>query len=167
MKYRRTATMLIGILLFVQSCFLAMAADGKSSLSMNRQKQEVSQENTDCYKLILAEQSTVSFHFGRISVTNLPVKWQIHIYNAHREKIADFFSEKENQEHLILKLPPETYYIKIVFGCNPYHMTVKTSNFSKPSPTNMNASRPQILHAENKCLNVKNEDILQDAQKIR
>lgn len=125
MKYKRTAAVFFSLLLFAQGCFFTAAEDWKGSLAMRLQEQEILWENIDYYKLILSGKGTASFRFIGRSVGDLPMKWRICIYNAHREKIADVSSGEENQEYLSIRLSAGTYYIKIVSESEGYHIMVK------------------------------------------
>lgn len=128
MKYKRTAAVFFSLLLFAQSCFFTVAEDRKGALAMRPQEQEISWGNADCYKIVLSGKGTASFRFIGRSAGNLPMKWQICIYNAHRKKIADVSSGKENQEYLSIRLSSGTYYIKIASESEGYHIMVKEAD---------------------------------------
>lgn len=98
MKYRRTAAMVFCFVLLIQSCVFAMAAEEESFLFVRRQNQENPKENIDCHKIVLSGQGMVSFHFIRFNDPNMHTPWQVHVYNAKRQKIAVFSAGKEKRE---------------------------------------------------------------------
>lgn len=125
MKCIRTAAMVFCFMLLIQSCVFAMAAEEEKLLVVRQQNQENSKKTADCHKIVLPEQGMVSFHFIQFSDVNLQAAWQVLVYNAKGQKIAVFLAQKEKQEYLTIRLLPGEYYIEIVSGGNPYHITVK------------------------------------------